>query len=70
MYLHSKMQWHCWVQPTTAFRIYFAPMDKKGATLDPICLLMIEKQNSLVEFANIYCNGNFGMTSYLGIPVN
>ena len=48
----------------------FAPMDKKGATLDPICLLMIEKQNSLVQFANIYCNGNFGMTSYLGIPVN
>lgn len=31
---------------------------------------MIEKQNGLVEFANIYCNGKFGMTSYLGIPVN
>ena len=31
----------------------FAPMDKKGATLDPLCLLMIEKQNGLIEFANI-----------------
>nr|XP_022291453.1 uncharacterized protein LOC111102840 [Crassostrea virginica] len=50
----------------------FAPIDKNCPDIEPICILMLEKQSGSLQFANIHCNGDAKrkLITSLGVCMN